>query len=431
MSVRGNPFVPMHLDVFNVDEGSLDPSSPRGLSVVDDYNIRKDLFSASSNLLAKIRKLEKDHADFLRWDQIVYQEWYNVTFRKELEAGGLLEKRHHVLSTFQVHLNHVATTADVSLERAYHMLKEEEIQYQAGDEAWKFVIEKLRHNRFESATKSQSPSRTRASSEQVIPEATVDFADIFFKDDSALSGLKRRARSVYHYLNDIDDHMMARHMSVPAAGYQLFKETFQIAMKCGDWKLLGRIWKTASPVYQQKFLRNMPVHLKDFLQQVIAENLEEEAIENEQAESENLLRSTYRRLARLLHPDTHTAETSMEHQDWASIKWQRVQDAYKAKDHEALKRIEILCMAEQGQLNNMTTDEIYQSSLILAQELDALKDSLRTSRKHPAWKFSSRRRYDVLAKIIRKELEARYAPLEEEVKAMELELQKYAEAQAT
>ena len=212
----------MHLEIFNIDGGSHDSHSPRSLSVVDDFNIRKDLFLASSNLLAKIRKLEKDHADFSRFDQILYQDWYNVTFRNELQAGEILERRHHMLSTFQVHLNHVATTAQVSAFRAYHLLKEEEIQYQSGDEAWKFVIEKLRQNRFESATKSQTAS-SKASVNKSPSEPIVNFEDIFFRDDSALSGLKRKARSVYHYLNDVDDGTMARHMSVPSAGYQLFK----------------------------------------------------------------------------------------------------------------------------------------------------------------------------------------------------------------
>lgn len=413
----------MHHDVINVD-GGVNPRSPRSLSVVDDHKIRKDLFSASANLLGKIRKLEKDHADFLRWDQILYQDWYNLTFRNELQAGEALEKRHKVLTTFQVHLKHVATTSNVPLERAYYMLKEEEIQYQAGDDVWRFVIDKLRKNRFDTATHTKplatasSGSSSSSSAEEMFEEPT-NFAEIFFKDDSALSGLRRRARSVYHYLNDIDDGMMARHMSVPMAGYQLFKETFQIAMKCGDWKLLGRIWKTADPAYQQRFLRNMPLHLKEFLQQIISENATEEALEKEQIEAEHLLRSTYRKLARLLHPDKQVGEVSLEHQEWASIKWQRVQDAYKAQDHDALKRIELLCMAELGQLNDLTTDEIYQSSLVLNEELEVLKRSLKVYRKHPAWKFSTRRSYETLKNQARLEIEKRFGPLEAEVQLLE------------
>lgn len=393
--------------------------SPRSLSVVDDYNIRKEMFTASSNLLKKIRKLENDHADFLRWDQILYQDWYNLTFRDELQAGELLEKRHKVLTTFQVHLKHVATTSKVPLERAYTMLKEEEIQYQAGDEVWKFVIDKLRKNRFDTATHAKPTSSGYSTAEQIVDEPAVNFADIFFSDDSALSGLRRRARSVYHYLNDIDDGMMARHLSVPMAGYQLFKETFQIAMKCGDWKLLGRIWKTADPAVQQRFLKNMPLHLKDFLQQIISENAMEETLEQEQVEAEHLLRSTYRKLARMLHPDKQIGEASLEHQEWASIKWQRVQDAYKAQDHDALKRIELLCMAELGQLNDLTIDEIYQSSLVLNEELEVLKKNLKVYSKHPAWKFSTRRSYETLKKLARIEIEKRFGPLEEEVKILE------------
>lgn len=405
----------MHLDVSNFDGGSLNPHPARDLSVADDEKIRKDLFSASANLLGKIRRLEKDHADFLLCDQLLYHDWYNLTFRAELQAGELLEKRHKVLTTFQVHLKHIAKTSNVPLERAYCMLKEEETQYQAGDDMWKFVIDKLRKSRFDTATKNSPEGPVL---ESVSDEPAVNFAEIFFKDDSALSGLRRRARSVYHYLNDIDDGMMARHLSVPMAGYQLFKETFQIAMRCGDWKLLGRIWKAANPAYQQRFMRNMPVHLKEFLQQIIAENANEEALEQEQAEVEHLLRGTYRKLARLLHPDKQIG-VSIEQQEWASIKWQRVQAAYKTQDHEALKRIELLCMAELGQLNDLTTDEIYQSSLVLNEEYEVLKKNLKVSRRHPAWKFSTRRSYDTLKKQIRLDLEKRFGPLEAEVHLLE------------
>ncbi|UOF02902.1 hypothetical protein [Bdellovibrio reynosensis] len=395
--------------------------------MVDDNEIRKDLFFASSNLLKKIRKLEKDHANLLLCDQILYHDWYNLTFRDELQAGELLEKRHKILTTFHVHLKHVAETSKVSLERAYFMLKEEESQYQAGDDVWRFVIDKLRKNRFDAATRSLADGS--AISKKVIQEPAVNFAEIFFKDDSALSGLKRKARSVYHYLNEVDDDMMARHLSVPMAGYQLFKETFHIAMKCGDWKLLGRVWKAANPAYQQRFLRNMPLHLKEFLQQIIADNADEVALEKEKSEAENQARTVYRKLVRLLHPDKQVG-MSQEHQEWASIKWQRVQAAYRNLDYEALKRIDLLCMAELGQLNDLTTDEIYQSSLVLNEEYSMLKKALKACQKNPAWKFSSRRNFTVLKNRARTELRKKYAPLEAEVTALEKLLRTFAAAES-
>ncbi|QDK39731.1 J domain-containing protein [Bdellovibrio sp. NC01] len=411
--------------------------APRDLSVVNDYKIRKEMFSASENLLKKIRKLEKEHADFLSWDQLLYQDWYNVTFRKELQEGELLNKRLRTLSTFQIHLNQIIQASKVTPQRAYFMLKDEEVQYQSGDEEWKFVIDSLRQQRFENATKNKMPQEQAVSadanpdiqtvnlnSEQVVSE--LNLADILHEDDSTLSGLRRCARAIYHYLNDIDDSMMGRHLADATGGYQLFKESFQIAMKCGNWKLLARIWKTGE-VYQQRFLKPMPAHLKDFLQQIFSEyNCEEES---ENGSTENLteteisLRSSYRKLARMLHPDVQEADVTLQFQEWSAKKWLKVQAAYKERDHEALKRLEIICMAEQGQLNHMTMDEIYQSSLVLADELASLKKSLSSCRKHPAWKFSSRRRYDALTKKLRKELQTRFAPVEEQVHTLEAFLQ--------
>ncbi len=393
---------------------------PRSLSVVDDSKIRKDLFSQSSLLLAKIRKLEKDRAEFLSWDQILYQEWYHLTFRKELQTEEQLEKRHRALSTFQVHLKHIAMTAKVPLEQAYTMLKEEEQQYQSGDDAWKFIIERLRLSRFENATKTRAePSCANSISETQACDPKINFSDIFCDSESPISGLKRQARSVYHYLNTIDDGKMARHLSVPTAGYQLFKESFQIAMTCGDWKLLGRVWRMAVPPYQQKFLRNMPAHIKDFLQQVISENVEEEALETEHHETELQLRSIYRRLARLLHPDTLSDGTAVTHEQWASLKWERAQEAYRTRNRPDLERIELLCRLELGHLNDLTTDEILHSSQVLDEEFENLKNSLRAFRKHPAWRFSSRRQYESLTSKLRQEFAHRAIPLESEIKAME------------
>ncbi|WP_413574856.1 hypothetical protein ACLVWU_11510 [Bdellovibrio sp. HCB290] len=385
------------------------------LYIVDDQKIRKDLFSVSAVLIKKIRKLEKEHADFLLSDQIQYQDWHSLTFREELHELEVLEKRHRILSTFEVHLNHVAATSKVSLQQAYLMLKEEEGQYQAGDDVWRFVIDNLRKTRFQAATQDLDKS---ALHQTPVEDGPVDFAEVFFKDDSVLSGLKRKARSVYHYLNDIDDGKMVQHMEVPLAGYRLFRESLQIAMKCGDWRLLGRVWKTASPAYQQRYLRNMPLHLKKFLQRIIDENEREEAIESEQSAGEKGLRETYRKLVVLLHPDRQFSQ-SVEYQRWAAIKWQRVQDAFERGDQSALERISLLCRAELGQLNDLTVDEIQQSSSLLQEELEVLQASLVDCRKHPAWKFSSRRSYDSLKIQVQEKLQKSLKPLRAQVRVFE------------
>ncbi|WP_413584520.1 hypothetical protein [Bdellovibrio sp. HCB274] len=410
----------MHLDEHNIDDGLRNPKPSRVPLRVDDEKIRKELFSDSAQLLAKIRKLEKDHSDFQLWDQTLFQDWRNLNFRDEIHELELLQKRHRILTTFEVHLNYVATTSSVTLQQAYNMLKEEESQYQSGDDIWRFVIDNLRKGRFQTAV--QSPSQNPAEDEPV------DFAEIFFKDDSVLSGLKRRARSVYHYLNDIDDGKMVQHLEVPMAGYRLFKESLQIAMKCGDWRLLGRVWKTASPAYQQRYLRNLPLHLKKFLKKIIDENEHEEALQQEQSRQKDVLLQTYNKLSRWLHPDRQR-DQSIEQQQWASIKWQRVQAAYDRRDEAALRRIDLLCRAETGQLNDLTVDEIQQSSLILKEEFEALQESLVTCRKHPAWRFSSRRSYTALKNQVHQDLQKQLKPLRAQVLVFEETLKGFASSQ--
>lgn len=391
------------------------------LQKADDQKIRNDLFSTSSQLIKKIRKLEKDHADFLLCDQTMYHDWRKLTFREELQEIEALEKRQKVLSTFQVHLGYIASTSQVSPAQAYAILKEEETQYQAGDDVWKYVIDNLRKTRYETATQTP-PGNPKISVESV---EKVDFAEIFFKDDSALSGLKRTARSVYHYLNDIDNQKMEQHLADPAAGYRLFKESLQITIKCGDWHLLGRLWKNADPTYRQRYLHNMPLHLKKFWQKVISENDRDESLRDAGADVDSVLRSTYHKLVRLVHPDKLTS-AAVEYQQWASVKWQRTQVAYQQGDLAALKRLELLCLAELGQLNDLTIEEISQCSDLFKTELESLKKSLAQCSKNPAWKFSSRRSYESLKESEHAELRKRLIPLRADVSAMEVLLEGYA-----
>ncbi|UYL07724.1 hypothetical protein B9G69_011770 [Bdellovibrio sp. SKB1291214] len=382
----------------------------------DDQKIRTNLFSTSNLIIKKIRKLEKDHSDFILCDQMMYHDWRKLTFREELQEIEALEKRQKILHTFQIHLNYVAATSSVSPKEAYAMLKEEEGQYQCGDDTWKYVIDNLRKTRYESATQAYAQALPGVSKKHDEPAERVDFSEIFFKDNSALSGLKRTARSVYHYLSGIDNQKIEQHLAVPNAGYRLFKESLQITIKCGDWDLLGRLWKSADASYQQRYLHNMPLHLKKFWQKVISEN------DRDDADSE--LRMVYSKLARLLHPDRLVDET-VEYQQWASVKWQRAQIAYQEGDAAALKRLELLCLAELGQLNDLTLAEISQCSELFQTELESLKKKLALCTQHPAWKFSSRRSYDSLKQSEQAEIKKRLIPLRADVSAIEVLLEGY------
>ncbi|WP_291515932.1 J domain-containing protein [Bdellovibrio sp. ArHS] len=406
---------------MQLSDRSFDISPRRDLSVVDDAKLRQDFFSASRNLLKKIQRLEKEYADFVNHDQVLYQDWYKVTFKEELQSLDAMEKRCRSLAHFHVHLQYVAQTMKVSLEEAYLLLKNEEVQYESGDESWRFVIDKLRSERFTNATKTQN---TPSSSERAMKnqahyseEVNLNLGDVLCEDDSALSGFSRYSRSVYHYLKEIDDVVMARHLSDVSAGYQLFKESFQIAMRCGDWALLFRIWRVGGIGYQHKLLKPMPSHLKEFLTKTFAEQAAEELPRS--LDTQVALRSAYRKIARLLHPDTQSVDMSPKQKEWAAKRWEKAQVAYGAQDHVSLKRLEIICLAEMGDLGRMTLEEIYESSLALNDEYQALRKSLKIYRRHPAWKFSTRRKYEVLKVRIRKELGVRFATLQTQILSFE------------
>lgn len=390
----------------------------RSLSVTDDRKIRVELFSATARLLKKIQKLEKDHADFLRWDQLLYENWYNLTFRSERAASEQLERRYRTLTAFHLHLKHVAEASNVTLARAYRLLKEEEHQYQQGDSDWKFIIERLRQQRAESAKKIREIA-TVPKEQHFVTESLFGAAEQTGSVGSGLAGMNRQARSVYHYLQDVDEVQITRHFADPKAGYALFREAFHIAMKCGDWGLLSKIWQNSSSAYQKKLLKPMPSHMRDFLNQMVSSTQYQRAPAGVAAAQDLAMRSIYRKLARLLHPDRLGEDCSWELREWSLRTWQKVQTAYKAFDYQNLKRLELICMAKLGELNDLTLDEIYESSLVVADELESLKKSLRSYRKHPAWRFSSRRGYEALTMRLRREMKKRFGPMQAEVQAME------------
>src|SRR5690606_3804925 len=93
---------------------------------------------------------------FMKWDQRLYEDWYNLIFRKEREETEALKKRYQILCTFQLHLLYLAEKSNLSLEKAYALLQEEERQYQNGDEEWRFVIDRLRQHRLQFAQKNKA-----------------------------------------------------------------------------------------------------------------------------------------------------------------------------------------------------------------------------------------------------------------------------------
>lgn len=416
----------MQNNIIKIAKLSVGARPSRELLLIDDQKLRKEMFSATATILKKIKQLEKDHEAFVKWDQRLYEDWYNLTFRHEQEETECLQRRYQALCTFQLHLLYLAEKSSLSLEKAYLLLKEEERQYQNGDEEWRFVIDRLRQHRLEFAQNAKDSLKKKYQAPRADPilgtlfeEAAADHNPQDNQSKVDLTQLNRKSRAIYYYLKEITDESLRKHLASPKEGYELFRKAFHIAMQCGDWPLLARLWLTSGPAFQQKLLKMMPSHLTDFLNQMIAEVQTASRDESKALENEISLKALYRRLARLLHPDTRSGEPPQELHVESQKIWQEVQEAYKIKDLKQLRRLELISLVQLGYLNSLTMDEIYETSLIFAEELEKLKSKLKACRKHPAWKFTSRRTYKSLVEKTREDIRRRQAPLIAEVEHLE------------
>lgn len=388
---------------------SIDSSSLKSLLVIDDRKIRTEMFSATAHIIKKMRRIELAHKEFLILDQRLYNDWYNLTFRQENQEKEYLEHRLKALSAFKLHLWYVSETSNLTIQEAFRILKEEERQYQNGDSDWKFIIDKLRQHRTEYAKKKKQQKRASL------------FDSNASEDTSNISGLNRKNRTLYYFLKEATDESVEKILNHPSSGIKFFKEIFKAVVTCGDWELLNRLWRLGNIDHKTKILKTLTPQLRNFLTQILNQKSETQIQpqKSSKIEGDMELKSLFRKLARTLHPDSQKIHPSTEQSEWSQNILQQVQAAYEAKDLHQLKRLEIITLVQLGDLSSLTLDEIYQSSLVFAEELESLKMHIKNDEKHPAWRFSSRRSYKGLSEKIRQDLKKQLAPAKAEVENLE------------
>lgn len=386
----------------------------RNLLVINDHQIRFDLFSPTAALMKKIKKLAVSQKDFLNIDKFLYENWFKLTFREETREILFIEQGQKTLLELQIHLHSIAENSAVSLQAADLLLKEEELQYQSGDEDWKFIITKLRKHRLEYAKKKLTEKvkgqqnthgdyfasffDTNANDESVLPVQGA-------RECPDLTRLNRKSRAIYYYCKEVSSEILEKLLKENRRGQSLFRELFKITMDVGDWSLMAKLWMAACESYKNKILKNMPSHLMNFLNQLILESNSTSKVSqsDDYILAELNLKTIYHKLARHFHPDVQTEDCGYENLTFAEQMLKGAQEAYLAKDLARLKRLEMMALIHRGDLSSFTLDEIYQSSIVLAQELENLKRSVKLNERHPAWKFSSRRSYNSLVSKIRED----------------------------
>ncbi|HEY8272547.1 MAG TPA: hypothetical protein VIG33_16760 [Pseudobdellovibrionaceae bacterium] len=403
----------------------------RSLLVIDDWGLRLKLFSEAESIIKKIDKVERDRDNFSNIDQRLFNDWHDLTFRQEKKEMEDRRQEYISLAKFHNDIIAVAEMQNIPPHRAYHFLKEEEQRYQAGTETQRAKIDSLRQERSEFAQKAMdeefgSPFDFEDDDEG---ESQDDF-EALNKD-----ALNKIDTKLYHHLKSTDPDHLRTEFSGPEAHF-LAMNAMRIASLSEDPSLLIKIWDILSLKTQRHLSKDFKKNTGTPMEKFIEELRElfngqpfEESSTNEDSDDNDFIRTSpgrsfslsdneerdlkfvFRKLVRLIHPDSQDPKLNENLKAWYNKVWHRVQEAYKNKDLHQLRRLEIMATIRLKELNNLTFGEIKASTKWLEEELAELRASLKSYEKHPAWKFSTKRTYDALIKRIQKEFQMNLMPI--------------------
>lgn len=354
--------------------------------IIDDQPIRKDLFKTAAEVLKKIEKLEKELANFHDKDQSLYQNWYQLTFQEDLKRAEKLYDEYNRLAKLHNSVLAQADMYDQSHGEALAALRREQKQYDKGTEEQKKKIDEKRLKREEFLKKNHDD-------------------EIDFDDGEMNEELRRRKESFY------------------------FFEFILTAIEQREGFRILSLWDQATPDMRQdaeeSFQELQGVSLTAFIEMLreekarVDEDLKSSINPEPPTAQANRpdAKSLYRKLARRLHPDIMKA-TNKVTAAWVLQTWLKVQEAYKRDDAEALERLDLITLIRMEELHRLSLDEIRASGDALKKEFQDLNLSIRDLKKHPAWKFSTKRSFDTLKNKIRQKLRRELDPIKFDIEAL-------------
>lgn len=399
----------------------------RSLLVIDDWGLRLKLFSEVESVIKKIDKVERDRDNFSNQDQRLFTDWYDLTFRQEKKE---LEDRHleHLsLAKFHNDIIALAEMQEILPHEAYLYLQEEEKRYREGTEEQRAKIDRFRNERREFAQKAMAEEFGPHFDEENDLEDE-DF-DSTFKLEPDLSDLDKFETKRYNHFKSRSPEQLKKEFS-GRDGLALAMEALGIASLTDDPALFLKIWdafpsnirRAVSKDFEASTGASMEEHIQELQGLFDDEKSESEFIQVPKNHSHNLsdseereLKTIFRKLVRLIHPDSQDPKLSAKLKSWYDRTWQRVQEASKRKDLHQLKRLEIMAMIRLKELKSLTLGEIKASAKWFEEELAEIRASLKGLEKHPAWKFSTKRSYEPLIKKIRADFQRSLEPLLEEI----------------
>jgi hypothetical protein len=431
----------------------------RALVVIDDREIRLRAFTEAERWIRKIETLSDKIASFHSRDQMLFDRWFDLTFRADREHLNVLQEQLRDLTRFHNWMVTEAKRRDISMPEAYIWVKREEEAYAKGTEKERDEIDRIRADRDEYARRAIEEEYREAFGPKFGER--VEDQDEFspFRDDPeedpeeprskagpSLADLDPRSRREWEERESMSDSEIKEQFEDREGALTFLFRALDLGTEAGDISFFLRPWDLAPDRVRREFRKLFRAFTGEKLEDVLAD-LAAEADEEENLHSERFgdfdaredeydaflgrrrpgrpapltpaqgetLKLTYRKLVRILHPDVRGGGLVNRMTTWMNEMWDRVQKHYKEGDIRGLEQIHRLTLLYTKNLNSLTLSEIEEGTEELEHDWRALEAQSKSLQRMLAWNFSKKKDLAPLERKVRKSMEPSRISLLEQI----------------
>jgi hypothetical protein len=417
--------------------------------IIDNGPIRQRYFSEAQKVIFKIEKFEDKIQTFHTQDQKLFNQWQDLTFRDHRSKHAQAQAKFQELARFHNWVVATAHKLSIEMHRAYVLMREEQIQWNNGDEGVRKQIDQDRDDR-DAYIRREMNGRYNESYDSAedlgddSADGGLDGLDYFLDrieeivlDPDGDHEVLLIAQDRMDRLVDLSDEDLERGLADDEASFLLFDVSLNWGQKHQDYALFRRLWKLMSRE-QRKYFATVFASVTDasieelLLEIGLSEDFSDEDTRNsEQDEDEasfneeyvdqpsrprprardpgteaaidTKIKSVFRKLMRKLHPDMHLEVRDGGQPPWVQRIWGLVQKAYGERNVGTLERLLKLTQIRMSAFEELTVSELAEARHWLKEDFKALEQESAALKNSWAWGFSTKKNYESLTKKIEKE----------------------------
>jgi hypothetical protein len=434
----------------------------RDVLVIDNGPLRQRSFAEAQKVIKKIERLEEKIHIFHTSDQKLFNQWVDLTFRKNRAAEEQARNKYLELARFHNWIVATAHKLEIEMPQAFVLMREEQIRWRNGTEEERRQIDLAREKREDYIRQEmQNPyneSYSYDEDDETDPEdGGIDGLGMVLDqiEDSILDNEPASLSSAEERIDRIlslPDDQLALALENEEASFMLFDVSLNWGQRHRDYSLFKRIWLLMKNEQKDFFARVYAsvteAPIEEFLQQIglptdWTEEQSKDPEEDEEpfnfddeyigetarprptsakAESSNddKIKQVFRKLMRKLHPDMHVSEVKDGPQpEWVQRMWGLVQKAYNERNAGSLERLLKLTLIRMNMLDELSMSEIAEAKHWLKQDFEALEEESADLKNSMAWGFSGKKNYVSLTRKIEKQFEGSLRRIMSEVDTLE------------